>query len=200
MSKSCRRGIFVLFFILSALSLSACSDSKSIGIIGGSDGPTKIITDSNKGNKLIYEKDSVKMVRINGSLYYETDEESEADVHSTVTDGSLQKTADRFEIPKNDGGANFSGSKGYRNGTAENTVEIFIGDDWEIFKKIDTDADVLKYKYCYILDGTAPNAQNDSEFLVLANETDITFEDALYKISGSDTAKMKDIYVLPVLD
>lgn len=200
MKKFCRASIMLLLFSLSALLLSACTDSKNIGIIGGSDGPTKIVTDSNKGDKLIYEKDSVKMVRINGSLYYETDEENETYGQSTVIDGTLQKTADKFEIPQNDGGANFSGSKGYKNGTIENTVEILLDDDWEIFKKIDANTDVLKYKYCYIVESDLPNSTNDGEFLVLANEKDITPEDAAYKMSGSDKSKMKDIYVLPVFD
>ena len=80
----------------------------------------------------------------------------------------------------------------------ENTIEIPIEDDWEIFEKIDTNSDVLKYKYCYILEGTLPNAAEDSEYLVLANDMDVTFEEAAYKLLGSDTAAAKDIYVLPI--
>lgn len=59
---------------------------------------------------------------------------------------------------------------------------------------------MLKYKYCYVLEGRLPNAADDSEYLVLANDMDITFEEAAYKMLGSDTTKAKDIYVLPIAD
>lgn len=68
------------------------------------------------------------------------------------------------------------------------------------FEKIDTNADVSKYRYCYVLEGKLPNAADDSEYLVLANDMDITFEEAAYKILGSDLTKMKDIYVIPIVD
>lgn len=43
-------------------------------------------------------------------------------------------------------------------------------------------------------------AQGISNFLVLSNTMDITFENAAYRLFGSDTSKMKDIYVLPIVD
>ena len=189
----------VLFIsvILTALLLSACGSKKSIGIIGGADGPTGIAV-SGKDKNAVYEKESVRMVKIDGFLYYETDEDSELEARCGTLDGNLVKGAERYEIPQNDGEANFTDSKGYQIGMRENTIEVPIDDDWVIFQKIDTNSDILKYQYCYILEGTLPNAAEDSEYLVLANDMDVTFEEAAYKILGSDMAAAKDIYVLPI--
>lgn len=41
---------------------------------------------------------------------------------------------------------------------------------------------------------------DESRFLVLANSMDVTFEEAAYKMFSADTTKMKDIYVLPIVD
>lgn len=189
----------VLFIsvILTALLFSACGSKNSIGIIGGADGPTSVVV-SGKDKNAVYEKEPVRMVKIDGSLYYETDEDSELEARCGTLDGNLVKGAEGYEIPQNDGEANFTDSSGYQIGMRENTIEIPIDDDWEIFEKIDTNSDVLKYKYCYILEGTLPNAAEDSEYLVLANDMDVTFEEAAYKLLGSDTAAAKDIYVLPI--
>lgn len=166
--------------------------------IDTADVPTDIgISENDKAGE--YEREAVKMVKIGGALYYETDDDSENMARCGNLDGTLTGTADKFEIPQADGEANFS-TKGYQSGMTDNTIEIPIDDDWEIFKKIETDADVLKYKYCYILEGRLPGAADDSEYLVLANDMNITFDDAAYRIFGSDTTKFKDIYVLPILD
>lgn len=180
-----KRAILIVM-ISGAFILSGCSGGK----IGG---------EADK-NKIIHEKEPVRLVKINGSLYYETGEDSEVEARCGTLDGNLVKGADKYEIPLNDGETNFSGAKGYQTGSAENTVEIPIGDDWEIFEKIDTNADILKYKYCYVLEGRLPNAADDSEYLVLANDTEVTFEEASYKLLGSDISKTKDIYVLPTED
>lgn len=146
-----------------------------------------------------FEKDDIKIVRLSGSLYYETGRENENSGRCGVMDGKYTRGCGRFEIPQNDNESNF-GSGEYQLGSNENEIEIYIDDDWEIFEKIDTNADILKYKYGYVLEGKLNNAEGESDFLVLANETDITFDDAAYALLGSDTSKMKDIYVLPIFD
>ncbi len=184
--------ILAVFILISLLSSCTPSD---IGIIGGADGPTEIIL--GKGTD---ELEAIKMVNIEGELYYETGEDNETAGRCGTMDGSLHKAVGAYEIPKNHGEANFKSYSGYQLGFGEGLIEIPIDDDWEIFKRLDTNSDVLKYKYCYVLEGRLNNAKADSEFLVLANEMNITFSDAAYRMLGSDTAKMKDIYVLPIID
>lgn len=190
----------VLFVMLAAIVLCGCANI-NVSIIGGADGPTNINITKNKGNKNEeeYEKDDIKMVRIDGALYYETGEENDA-ARCGVADGSFKKAAGKYEVPRNDGESNFGGANSYQIGESENTMEIPIDDDWEIFRKIETNADVLNYKYCYTLEGRLPNAESDSEFLVLSNEKDTTFSDAAYILFGADMSKRKDIYVLVIDD
>lgn len=186
--------MLVLTLVLGCMLFTACAD-RSIGIIGGADGPTEIIVDDDRGQS---RKETVKMVNVDGELYYETDEDNDA-VKCGTLDGELTKIEDRFAIPKNSGEANFM-AKGYQLGMVKDTIEVPIGDDCEIFKKLDTDEDVLKYQYCYIIEGVLPEARDDSELLVLANTMDITFQEAANKLTSSDSADAKDIYVLPIID
>ena len=194
--------IVIVGVIIGTLLLCACSNAKSIGVIGGADGPTNIIASENKDYKAMTEKEPVKVVRIDGCLYYETGQDSDIEARCGTLDGNFEKTVDAYEIPQNDNEANFEFKNkdycGYQAGTTEDAIEIPIDDDWEIFKRIETNADISKYKYCYILEGTLPNAQDDSEYLVLANDMNITFEEAANKIFGSGISK--DIYVLPIVD
>lgn len=189
-----RKAALLLISVI-VLALSACQ-SVSIGIIGGSDGSADIVVSDKDG----YEKDSVRMVRINGALYYESGEDNDNSARCGNMDGSFKRTAGKFEVPQNDNGSNFDDASSYQLGAAENTIEILIDDDWEIFAKIDSSTDVLKYKYCFELEGELPNAHDDSKFLVLSDEKDVTFADAAYVLLGSDMSKMKDIYVLPIND
>ncbi|MDD6736234.1 MAG: hypothetical protein PUE13_07995 [Clostridiales bacterium] len=185
------------YFIIAALAictvLSGCQAS-----IGGENKPinNKIQTGEYKGRA---EKDSVRMVRINGALYYEASEDIDRNGNDGAMDGSFTKGVDRFMVPQKDNESNFSGADSYRIGS-ENTILIPMGDEYEIFRKIDTNSNVTEYKYCFILEGRTPNAADDTELLVLANEENITFEDASNVLLSSDTAKMKDLYVLPIDD
>lgn len=191
--------IFVISFLLACVLLSACNNS-NIGVIGGADGPTSIIVGKNDNRNEKTIKEPIRIVNVKGELYYDIDEESEIEARCGVMDGNFTKTVEIFEIPKNDGESNFSEGDCYQIGNYKNTIEILIEDDWEIFKKIDTNSDVLKYKYCYIVEGVLPNSYDDSELLVLADTMDISFKEASYQIFGSNSSKMKDIYVLPIVN
>lgn len=177
--------------------LSSCKE-EVIGIIGGADGPTAVYI--NKKPKTEYEKDSIKMVRLNGELYYETGKDFDIEQSIGTPDGNFKKAVGKYEIPQNDNESNFNDAASYKIGVEKYTIEIPIDDEWEIFAKIDSAADVLKYKYCYELEGELPNAANESKFLILANEKNITFDDAAYVMFGADMSSMKDIYVLPIAD
>lgn len=194
-----KRVAILSFVLVMCLMMIACEDNSSVGVIGGADGPTSITVgkgDNKKNTKI----EPIRMANIDGELYYEIDEDSEIEARCGVLDGNFENTVDRYEIPKNSGEVNFLGAEGYQLGMIANTIEVPLGDDWEIFKKIDTNRDVLKYKYCYVVEGILPNAKDDSDFMVLADTLDITFEEASYQIFGSNSDQMKDIYVLPIVD
>lgn len=187
----------ILMLILSFITLLSGCQAESIGIIGGSDGPTAVyVTDENDK----YDKDPVRMVRIDGGLYYDTDKESEITARCGNMDGEFKKAVkEEYEVPQNDGESNFSDGNSYQI-SGEDTIEIIIDDEWEIFEKIPQPADELDYKYCYVLEGRLPNAETDSKYLVLANTKDITFNDVWYVFFGSDFTKMKDICAIPIVD
>lgn len=178
--------------ILMCVALSGC-EAASVGIIGGADGPTAVyVTD---GEEKEVEKTKANVANIEGELYYDTGKTSDA-ARCGVLDGSLERAAKDFEIPKKSGETNFDGTDGYQFGSAENTMEICIDGKWHIFEKVSENA--KKYKYCFFVKGRLPNAATDSEYLVFANETDITLYDAGYTYFGSDMRKMKDIYAVPI--
>lgn len=183
----------VILGLVCCLALASCG-KMTVGKNGGADGAVS--------DKVSTEREPVRMVNVDGSLYYETGEDIDCDASCGVMDGTLTKTVDKFEVPLKSGESNFKAKKGYWSGRTENTLEIPVDDldEAEIFKKIDTNQDVSKYKYCYKVEKRFSNADDDSEFLVLANSMDITFDDAVYKMFGSDTEKMKDIYVISVVD
>lgn len=185
-----------LFAIAALVILSGCS-AASVGIIGGADGPTAIKVENGSDSEQL-ECKNIRMVKIDEKLYYETGKTSMAEARCGTADGNFTKNADKFEVPQNNNESNFSESKSYQIGVTENTVEIPIENEWKIFEAINTNSDISKYKYCFILEGTLPNAASSSKYLVLANEMNITFADASYILFGSDLSKMKDIYVLPI--
>ncbi len=187
----------ILFVMCIGLFAVAGCQNRNIGIIGGADGPTNIIV-SEHLDKIGYEKSSVKMIRLNGTLYYETGKNNNTVGRCAVMDGNFMQTVSKYEIPRKDNESNFDGANSYQSGMKENTIEVFIEDEWKVFAKIDTEADILQYQYCYELKGRLPNASSDSVFLVLADEENITFDDAAYTLLGSDLTEMKDIYVLAV--
>lgn len=189
---------YIMFIVCTMIiALSGCG-SASVGVIGGADGPTAVYVRKNKGTD--YEKDSIKLVRIDGYIYYETGRENNNGNKCGTADGTFKKTVGKYEVPKNDNESNFGDADEYQIGTEENTIEICIDDDMEIFKKIDTNSNVLQYKYCCELEGELPNAADESKFLVLSNEKNVTFDDAAYVMFGSNAENMKDIYVLPIID
>ncbi len=175
----------LLMMIACCLILSACSNAASIGIIGGADGPTAIYVD--KGNKKAdTEKLPVRMINVDGTLYYDSGLLSDMTPRCGTLDGNLKKTAGEFEIPKNDSEANFETNSygfGYQNASGI-TKEIPTDRGWAIFKKIDGER-LSRYEYCFKISGRHPNAAKDSEYVILADTTDITFEQITKYFFGS---------------
>lgn len=68
--------IITISLIMCCLLLTAC-DNASIGVIGGADGPTKIIVGENNGNVKgqfgeQLEKKEIRMFNVDGDLYYDS--------------------------------------------------------------------------------------------------------------------------------
>ncbi len=163
----------IITLIISGLFLSACENS-SIGIIGGADGPTSIIVSQEpKGAN----KRPIRMIRVDGKLYYDTGKISDITPRCGTLDGNLTTVGKIYEIPKKDNQCNFEGAEGYQHATGT-TKEVPIDDKWVIFKLFDVpelDMDVLKY--CFYIKGCLPNAAKDSELVVLTENINYSFED-----------------------
>ncbi len=168
---------FLILTIVMVLGIAGC-ESRSIGIIGGADGPTKIIVGKETDNKQSRsETEPVEVVMIDGSIYYETGEDNDMQGRCGNLDGSFTKTVDKWEIPKNDNEANFElknrDYSGYQLGFTEGTIEVPIGDDWKIFRKLETVQDISKYKYILKVEGEI--SENDAvEYIIFANKLDVT--------------------------
>lgn len=170
-------GLLILAIAV-VLTMSAC-EARSIGIIGGAGGPTNIVVDSNKQYR--NEKEPVKAIMLDGYIYYETGEDNDIQGRCGTLDGCFTKTVDKWELPKNDNEANFELKNkdycGYQAGFAEGTIEVPIGDDWEIFKRLETEQDVSKYKYILKVEGEIEGRMDDVEYIILANTLDLTAND-----------------------
>jgi len=172
--------IIILPFIVCSLLLTACSDA-SIGVIGGADGPTKIIVGENNGNIKgksgeQLEKKEIRMFNVDGDLYYDSGLVSENTPRCGTMDGELKMAVSATEIPLKSGGANFE-ADGYQNATSI-TKEVNIDGQWLIFKKYDLyDRTLDGLKYCCYIKGHLNNAAVDSEMIVLSDYENVTFND-----------------------
>lgn len=177
-----------LILIICCLLLAAC-ERLSVGVIGGTDGPTSIYI-SESGGKVKgqfgeqYEKRTVRMLNANGDLYYDSGLISENIPRCGTLDGKLRKTVKENEIPLKSGGANFD-TDGYQNATSI-TKDVNVDGEWHIFKKYDTFGRTLSdLKYCYYIKGRLNNAVADSEIIVLCEDENITFNDVYEPLLSS---------------
>ncbi len=185
----------VILLILVCTMLAGCGTS--VGIIGGSDGPTTIFVSEGENSQTMT---GVKMIKVDGELYYDSGKVSDLIPRCGTMSDSLKMTAYEFEIPKNDNECNFEGASGYQSATGM-TKEVPIDGEWVIFKKIaDDERDFSKYTYCYKVRGKHPNAVNKSEYIVLANSLDITFDKVEKHLFSSNLSDQIDIYVIPILE
>lgn len=190
----------LLFSLVIIAAMTGC-DTISIGMIGGSDGPTDVIVSSGKESKYRSEKEPVKVVKVDGFLYYETGEDNDISGRCGTLDGHFTKAAEKYEIPQNDNESNFDlkdpDYSGYQVGMAEDTIEIPIEDDWEIFKKLyDSEKDLSQYKYIMKVEGETEYSFGEAEYIVLTNELDITANDIAKSYLSSRSADALDIYLV----
>lgn len=191
----------VLLFSLVIIAAMTGCDTISIGMIGGSDGPTDVIVSSGKELKYRSEKDPVKVVKVGGFLYYETGEDNDISGRCGTLDGHFTKAAEKYEIPQNENESNFAlknpGYSGYQIGMTEDTIEIPIEDDWEIFKKLyDSEKDLSQYKYIMKVEGETEYSFGDAEYIVLTNDLNITANDIAKSYLSSQSADVLDIYIV----
>lgn len=153
--------ILTISILLCGLLLTAC-DNASIGVIGGADGPTKIIVSETSGNVKgkfgeQLEKKEIRMFNVDGDLYYDSGLVSENNPRCGTMDGELKRTVPAIEIPLKSDEANFE-IDGYQNATSI-TKEVNIDGQWVIFKKYDLyDHTLDGLKYCYYIKGHLNNA------------------------------------------
>lgn len=172
--------ILILSLLMCNLLLAACNDA-SVGVIGGADGPTKIIVGENTGEVKgqfgeQLEKKEIRMFNVDGELYYDSGLVSENTPRCGTMEGELKKTVKENEIPLNSGEANFD-VDGYQSATGT-TKEVNIDGKWLIFKKYDLyDRTLGGLKYCYYIKGHLNNAAVDSEMIVLSDYANVTFND-----------------------
>lgn len=189
--------LYMFLIIVMVLTATGCA-GQSVGVIGGADGPTKIIVSDKKGKVYRSEKEPVKAVMIDGCIYYDTGEDNDAESRCGVFDGSFEKAVDKWELPKNNNESNFEiKNNGYQIGAREDAIEILIGDDWEIFRKIyDSEKDLTQYKYIIDVEGDTQYKFGEKEYIVLANDLDITANDVAKSLFSSDSGDYLDVYVV----
>lgn len=174
--------------LMCSLLLTACN-SRSIGIIGGADGPTSIFVSENGGNISgqlgeQYEKRPVRMFNIDGDLYYDSGLVSDMTPRCGTLDGELKKTVRENEIPLKSGEANFD-TDGYQHATGI-TKEVNVDGKWVIFRKYDMlGKDIEGLKYCHYIKGHLNNAAADSEIIVLSEKENVTFSDVYEPLLSS---------------
>ena len=180
--------ILITSLILSCLLFSACNDSTSVGVIGGADGPTSIFVSSENGDTV---KKPLRMIKVDGKLYYDSGKVSDMTPRCGTLDGELKQVGAEHEIPKNDNECNFEGAEGYQSATSI-TKEIPINGEWVIFKQFDdSELDMSIFKYCFYLKGKTPNAEKESEIVVLTEDINYDFEEHNKLFSSSQTPNDK---------
>lgn len=98
---------------------------------------------SGKANNLdSTEKEIGRIIKVNGTLYYDTGEKS-TELRCGMMDGNITKVIKETEIPENNGEANFVGAEGYQYGR-ENTIEVPLDGEWVIFAP-------KEYSFCGVI-------------------------------------------------
>ena len=134
-----------------------------------------------------YEKKPLRMLNIDGELYYDSGLFSDVNARCGVMDWKLDKTAEIGEVPKESGTANFT-CEGCQFAT-KITCEVLVDGEWLIFKKFENQVGETKnlfaFPYCFYIKGRLNNAAIDTELAVLTDDPDITFSDVFEPLLSS---------------
>ena len=162
--------IIICILSVGLLTLSGCNNDMLISDIKGQFG-------------VQIEKRTVRMINIDGELYYDSGRISEV-VRCGVLDGALKKTVNENEIPYNSGDANFD-ADGYQR--VSDRIEVYADSKWLIFDKYDNNGQQLDgLKCCYYIRGRLNNANVDSEVIVLSDNENVTFNDIFDPLLSSE--------------
>lgn len=74
-----------------------------------------------------------RIVKVGGTLYYDTGKESLVEARCGTMDGWIQSHTDSYKIPVKDKEANFEGNYGYQY-VDKDTLELYIDQKWRVFK------------------------------------------------------------------
>lgn len=133
------------------------------------------------------EKHPLRMLNIDGTLYYDANLLSDIKVRCGVMDWALRKTVEIGEVPRESGTANFD-CEGCQFATAI-TCEVLLDGEWRIFKKFENQTgetkDLTGFPYCFYIKGRLNNAEIDNELAVLTDDKDITFSDVFEPMLSS---------------
>lgn len=183
----------ILFLAAACLLLTGCGD---VGVIGGADDPTQIIvSEKNGAGSVAGAGEGVRMVKQNGELYYDTGRENDMDGRCGVMDGHFTVGESLPCIPMKDNTSNFDAEQGYQLGS-EDTIEIPIDGKWMVFQKLEAERDVSGYQYCLSLSGVMPNAEGESQFVVLTSDVDLSFERVSKSLYSSSMKDRVDFYLV----
>jgi hypothetical protein len=77
--------------------------------------------------------DQPALIRVQGALYRDSGEIDDVPGRCGVMDGSITQECDG--IPTEDGQSNFGAGYGYQYGRTEDSLEVYIDEEWHIFVK-----------------------------------------------------------------
>ncbi len=165
--------IFVLFVVALCLILGGCSEPLEVDKMGT----------AQYGLQL--DKSPIRMMCVDGALYYDSGLLSDMKTRCGTMDGGLQQVGSNSSTPQKDGECNFAGASGYQH-VSGITKEVLIDGDWVIFKVFDNQpASIEEYPYCFCIEGRLNGAESESELVVLTNYKDITFSDVFMPVYSS---------------
>lgn len=137
-----------------------------------------------------YGRYPIRVARIDGEIYYDTGEFSKMLPRCGTLDGLFENVYGEYEVPKQDGGANFEAEDNYSGAgwqnTSKNTVEIPFSGGWAIFRKAESEIkqEPAHYKYCMRLQGKTADSDAMQEYLVFTDNADMTFVDIVQENTG----------------
>ncbi len=185
--------ILILALVIGFLLLSGCGENMSVG-----ETDSEKETDADFRVESTEGKKPVRMIKLDGELYYDSGILNN-EIKCGTLDGELITSAGEYEIPENNGEANFEGDEyfGYQHATSI-TKTVSVDGKYTYFKKVpDYGDDLSRYKYVFHITGRHPNAKKDSEFIVLANTTDVTFEQITkYFFSSLLEEHLLDVHII----
>lgn len=190
---------FLVFSVISTMLFAACNGSKT-GDGVGKTGQNSGTTHSDNNLKYASERETVRAVKIDGNIYYETDEDTDISKRDSNPSGSFTKGATGFELPWLNNESNFADGV-YYSGLTSDSIRIPIGDDYEFFKKIadNENNEITNYKYIMRVEGRTQYSNYEEEYIVLTNDINMTASDVADIYYNPDSAAQTNIYIVSAL-